>query len=140
MQLRPTDIIYFFSNQLLVEFAAFNVFVAWVKVFKYLSFNKTMTQLSGTLSAVIIYHIHLPVQVHSQLWHIFVLQRHNFFISFTYFSLFTLILSHICWGKYWNNLNIKLLTLHRPVVWSLIIFTSGGRCPRNQVLLGNFFF
>ena len=30
--------------------AGFNVFVAWVKVFKYLSFNKTMTQLSGTLS------------------------------------------------------------------------------------------
>ena len=43
------------SNQLLIEFAAFNVFVAWVKVFKYLSFNKTMTQLSGTLSAVNIY-------------------------------------------------------------------------------------
>ena len=30
--------------------AGFNVFVAWLKVFKYLSFNKTMTQLSGTLS------------------------------------------------------------------------------------------
>lgn len=31
--------------------SAFNIFVAWIKVFKYLSFNKTMTQLSGTLSA-----------------------------------------------------------------------------------------
>ena len=31
--------------------AAFNVFVAWAKLFKYLSFNKTMTQLSGTLSS-----------------------------------------------------------------------------------------
>ena len=30
--------------------AGFNVFVAWLKVFKYLSFNKTMLQLSGTLS------------------------------------------------------------------------------------------
>ena len=30
--------------------AGFNVFVAWLKIFKYLSFNKTMTQLSGTLS------------------------------------------------------------------------------------------
>ena len=49
---RHTNFLYPFSNQLLVEFAAFNVFVAWVKVFKYLSFNKTMTQLSGTLSAV----------------------------------------------------------------------------------------
>ena len=49
---RHTNFVYSFSNQLLVEFAAFNVFVAWVKVFKYLSFNKTMTQLSGTLSAV----------------------------------------------------------------------------------------
>lgn len=31
--------------------SAFNIFVAWVKLFKYLSFNKTMTQLSGTLAA-----------------------------------------------------------------------------------------
>ena len=30
--------------------AAFNIFVAWLKVFKYLSFNKTMNQLSGTLN------------------------------------------------------------------------------------------
>ena len=30
--------------------ASFNIFVAWLKVFKYLSFNKTMNQLSGTLS------------------------------------------------------------------------------------------
>ena len=30
--------------------AAFNIFVAWIKVFKYLSFNKTMNQLSGTLT------------------------------------------------------------------------------------------
>ena len=41
------------SNQVkaLVYLSGFNVFVAWVKVFKYLSFNKTMNQLSGTLSA-----------------------------------------------------------------------------------------
>ena len=32
--------------------SAFNVLVAWIKVFKYLSFNKTMTQLSETLSSV----------------------------------------------------------------------------------------
>lgn len=30
---------------------AVNVFLAWVKVFKYISFNKTMTQLSSTLTA-----------------------------------------------------------------------------------------
>ena len=29
---------------------AFMVFLAWVKIFKYVSFNKTMTQLSLTLS------------------------------------------------------------------------------------------
>ena len=36
----------------LTTLSAFNIFVAWIKIFKYLSFNKTMTQLSGTLSAV----------------------------------------------------------------------------------------
>lgn len=30
---------------------AIMVFFAWVKVFKYISFNKTMTQLSSTLSS-----------------------------------------------------------------------------------------
>ena len=30
---------------------AIMVFFAWVKIFKYISFNKTMTQLSSTLSA-----------------------------------------------------------------------------------------
>ena len=30
---------------------AIMVFFAWVKVFKYISFNKTMTQLSSTLAA-----------------------------------------------------------------------------------------
>lgn len=41
------------SNQVkaLTYLSGFNVFVAWIKVFKYLSFNKTMNQLSGTLSA-----------------------------------------------------------------------------------------
>lgn len=29
---------------------AFMVFLAWIKVFKYVSFNKTMTQLSSTLN------------------------------------------------------------------------------------------
>ena len=28
------------------------VFFAWIKLFKYISFNKTMTQLSSTLSRV----------------------------------------------------------------------------------------
>ncbi len=32
------------------NFVAINVFCAWVKMFKYISFNKTMTQLSSTLS------------------------------------------------------------------------------------------
>ena len=36
----------------LTTLSAFNIFVAWIKIFKYLSFNKTMIQLSGTLSAV----------------------------------------------------------------------------------------
>ena len=39
------------SSRQLSILSAFNVFVAWIKVFKYLSFNKTMTQLSETLSA-----------------------------------------------------------------------------------------
>jgi len=38
------------SSKTFTYLAGFNVFVAWLKVFKYLSFNKTMTQLSGTLS------------------------------------------------------------------------------------------
>jgi hypothetical protein len=41
-----------FRSRILTQISAFNVFVAWIKLFKYLSFNKTMTQLSGTLSAV----------------------------------------------------------------------------------------
>ncbi len=28
------------------------IFFAWIKIFKYISFNKTMTQLSSTLSRV----------------------------------------------------------------------------------------
>lgn len=31
---------------------ALTVFLAWIKIFKYISFNKTMTQLSSTLSRV----------------------------------------------------------------------------------------
>merc|ERR1712024_169873 len=31
--------------------SALNLFVAWIKVFKYLSFNATMTQLSQTLTS-----------------------------------------------------------------------------------------
>ena len=31
---------------------AVNVFFAWIKLFKYISFNKTMTQLSSTLARV----------------------------------------------------------------------------------------
>ena len=34
------------------NFIAVCVFLAWVKLFKYISFNKTMTQLSSTLSRV----------------------------------------------------------------------------------------
>jgi polycystin 2 len=30
--------------------AGFNVFIAWLKIFKYTNFNKTMQILSGTLS------------------------------------------------------------------------------------------
>ena len=33
-------------------FVALNVFFAMVKMFKYISFNKTMTQLTSTLSKV----------------------------------------------------------------------------------------
>ena len=40
------------SSRQLTILSAFNVFVAWIKVFKYLSFNKTMIQLSETLSGV----------------------------------------------------------------------------------------
>ena len=34
------------------NFIAVCVFLAWIKLFKYISFNKTMTQLSSTLSRV----------------------------------------------------------------------------------------
>ena len=40
------------SSRQLTILSAVNVFVAWIKVFKYLSFNKTMIQLSETLSGV----------------------------------------------------------------------------------------
>ena len=40
------------SSRTLIILMAWNIFVAWIKLFKYLSFNKTMTQLSGTLGAV----------------------------------------------------------------------------------------
>ena len=30
--------------------AGLSVFIAWIKVFKYISFNKTMSQLSGTIT------------------------------------------------------------------------------------------
>ena len=43
----------------LTTLSAFNIFVAWIKIFKYLSFNKTMIQLSGTLSAVITFSINI---------------------------------------------------------------------------------
>lgn len=39
-------------SRTLTVLSALNIFVAWIKFFKYLSFNKTMTQLSGTLGAV----------------------------------------------------------------------------------------
>merc|ERR1719270_3130648 len=38
-------------NEYLSIAAAFNIYVAWAKLFKYLSFNKTMSQLNGTLAA-----------------------------------------------------------------------------------------
>lgn len=40
------------SSRTLTVLSALNIFVAWIKFFKYLSFNATMTQLSGTLGAV----------------------------------------------------------------------------------------
>ena len=36
---------------------AVTVFFAWIKMFKYISFNKTMTQLSSTLSRVCHFNI-----------------------------------------------------------------------------------
>ena len=41
-----------FWNQTFQNFAGVTVFVSWVKIFKYISFNKTMSQLSGTLTRV----------------------------------------------------------------------------------------
>lgn len=34
------------------DLAALTVFVGWIKVFKYISFNKTMGTLSGTIQRV----------------------------------------------------------------------------------------
>ena len=34
--------------------AGMSVFVAWIKVFKFISFNKTMSQLAGTITRVTI--------------------------------------------------------------------------------------
>ena len=42
----------FHRNQLIKELSAFNLFVAWLKVYKYMSFNKTMATLTGTIAAV----------------------------------------------------------------------------------------
>ena len=39
------------------ELSAFNLFVAWLKVYKYMSFNKTMATLTGTIAAVSSFHI-----------------------------------------------------------------------------------
>ena len=40
------------KSDILNTLSALNLFVAWIKVFKYLSFNATMTQLSQTLTSV----------------------------------------------------------------------------------------
>ena len=40
------------SSRTLTTLSALNIFFAWFKFFKYLSFNKSMTQLSNTLGAV----------------------------------------------------------------------------------------
>jgi hypothetical protein len=42
----------FHSIQLIKELSAFNLFVAWLKVYKYMSFNKIMATLTGTIAAV----------------------------------------------------------------------------------------
>ena len=42
----------FHRSLTLSTLSALNLFVAWIKVFKYLSFNATMTQLSQTLTSV----------------------------------------------------------------------------------------
>ena len=47
------------------------VFFAWIKLFKYISFNKTMTQLSSTLSRVSINHRTSVVRVFSVSRHFF---------------------------------------------------------------------
>ncbi len=39
-----------FLNIVQVWIFAFNVFVSWIKIFKYISFNKTMHILSETLA------------------------------------------------------------------------------------------
>ena len=39
-------------NQLISELSAANLFVAWLKVYKYMSFNKTMATLTGTIAQV----------------------------------------------------------------------------------------
>ena len=39
-------------NQLINELSAANLFVAWLKVYKYMSFNKTMATLTGTIAQV----------------------------------------------------------------------------------------
>jgi hypothetical protein len=41
-----------FWNQMFQNFSGLTVFVSWIKIFKYISFNKTMSQLSGTLTQV----------------------------------------------------------------------------------------
>jgi hypothetical protein len=41
-----------FWNQTFQNGAGITIFVSWIKIFKYISFNKTMSQLSGTLTQV----------------------------------------------------------------------------------------
>ena len=80
----------------LTTLSAFNIFVAWIKIFKYLSFNKTMIQLSGTLSAVITFS---KYNVYQCIYYIF---KNSFLVNKRFIWIFCDVFHHLlCFCSTW---------------------------------------
>ena len=80
----------------LTTLSAFNIFVAWIKIFKYLSFNKTMIQLSGTLSAVITFNINIIFITYLPYFQKFFFSQQKIYLDFLWcFSSSTLLLFNL---------------------------------------------
>ena len=91
---------------------AVNVFFAWIKLFKYISFNKTMTQLSSTLarvSASQLYDFDEKSQIYRRK------RKSMYFLELFFFS--------VCWWRHglWCNVLHCVFcfrTIRLPTLWN----------------------